>query len=73
MNNNQINPNFVAAVLIGFTVLALAVLPIRIEVVPNQVDAQPTDTNVAQATEAETIASSPMLSGVCLQIRPQMV
>lgn len=55
MNNNQINPNFFAAVLIGFTVLALAVLPIRIEVVPNQVDAQPTDTNVAQATEAETI------------------
>lgn len=38
----QLNPNGVAAILIAFTVLILAALPFRIEVVPNQVAAQET-------------------------------
>lgn len=38
----EINPNFVSAVLIGVTVLILAILPIRIQIVPNGVSAQET-------------------------------
>jgi nitrite reductase (NO-forming) len=49
-----LNPNLVAAVLVGFTVLTLAVLPVRIEFVPNQVSAQETPVTVAQ-TEAKVV------------------
>lgn len=50
----ELNPNFVSAVLIGFTVLILALLPIRIEFVPNEVSAQETST----PTESITVAQS---------------
>jgi len=42
--NKELNPNFVSAVLIGFTVFFLVVLPIRIEFAPNEVAAQETST-----------------------------
>lgn len=42
--NKELNPNFVSAVLIGFTVFFLAVLPIRIEFAANEVSAQETST-----------------------------
>ncbi len=54
MMRKEINPNFVSAVLIGFTVLILAILPIRIQIVPNGASAQETPVtaepvNVAQS------------------------
>ncbi|MBZ0292365.1 MAG: nitrite reductase, copper-containing [Anaerolineae bacterium] len=40
--NKQLSPNLVAAILIGFTILFLAILPVRIQLVPNDVEAQET-------------------------------
>lgn len=40
--NKQINPNLVSAILIGLTILILAVLPIHLEIVSNQVAAEET-------------------------------
>ena len=56
MNNKKLDPNFVAAVLIGFTVFFLVVLPIHVEFVPNDVGAQetPTTTEVLTVAEAES-------------------
>lgn len=51
--NKQLNPNLVAAILIGFTVFFLAVLPIRIQVVPNDVAAQETPTDSAPVAVAQ--------------------
>lgn len=56
MNNKELNPNFVAAVLIGFTVFFLAVLPIRIEFGPGEVNAQETpEPNTVAQTEANLV------------------
>jgi nitrite reductase (NO-forming) len=54
--NKELNPNFVSAVLIGFTVFFLVVLPIRIEFAPNEVAAQETSTptNSITVAQAET-------------------
>ncbi|MBZ0295906.1 MAG: nitrite reductase, copper-containing [Anaerolineae bacterium] len=53
--NKQLNPNLVAIVLVGFTVLFLAVLPIRIEFATNDVQAQATlaNTEPVQVAQAE--------------------
>ncbi|NJL56912.1 hypothetical protein HC928_18475 [bacterium] len=50
----ELNPNFVSAVLIGFTIFFLVVLPIRIEFAPNEVTAQETST----PTEGITVAQA---------------
>lgn len=52
----EINPNFVSGVLIGFTILILAVLPIRIEFGPSEVAAQETpEPNTAAQSETRVI------------------
>ena len=52
MNNRQLNPNLVAAVLVGFAILTLAILPIHIEFVPNEVAAQDTPPAATATTQA---------------------
>lgn len=54
--NKQINPNFVSAVLIGFTILILVVLPIRIEFGADEILAQetPTEVQAVAVAQAET-------------------
>jgi nitrite reductase (NO-forming) len=52
--NKSLNPNLVAAVLIGCTILILAVLPIRIEIVPNIGEAQETPAASEPITVAQT-------------------
>ncbi|MBZ0303927.1 MAG: nitrite reductase, copper-containing [Anaerolineae bacterium] len=42
MNNKPLNPNLVAVILIGFTLLIVAALPIHIQFVPNEAAAQDT-------------------------------
>jgi len=52
----ELNPNFVSAILIGFTILILAVLPIRIEFGPGEVNAQETpEPNTIAQTEANLV------------------
>lgn len=52
----EISPNFVSAILIGFTILILAVLPIRIEFGPGEVNAQETpEPNMTAQTEANLV------------------
>lgn len=60
MNKKPINPNFVLAVLVGFTALILALLPVQVQIVPNAIDAQETPqsaeaVNVAQAETAQVV------------------
>ena len=50
--NKQLNPNLVAAALIGFTILILMVLPVQIQIVPNTTTAQETPA-VADAPQAD--------------------
>jgi nitrite reductase (NO-forming) len=50
--NKEISPSFTSAVLIGFTVLILAVLLLRIEIVPNTVSAQETPATSQTTTVA---------------------
>ncbi|GAB4528857.1 MAG: hypothetical protein OHK0046_48180 [Anaerolineae bacterium] len=49
----ELNANVVSAVLIGFAVLILTVLPIRIELAPNEVAAQETSTPIESITVAQ--------------------
>lgn len=59
--NKPVTPNFVAAVLLGFALLFLALLPVRIELVPNAATAQEpasapqtVEVAMAQTTMAQT-------------------
>lgn len=52
--NKQLNSNLVAAVLIGFAILVLAVLPVRIQLVPNALEAQETPQEPVLVAQAET-------------------
>lgn len=56
MMRKEINPNFVSVVLIGFTILILAILPIRIQIVPNEASAQETPATAESITVAQTEA-----------------
>ena len=53
--NKQLNSNLVTAILIGVTVLILAVLPIRIQFVPNALEAQETTQPVPVAQTSGSI------------------
>lgn len=55
MNSKEPNPNVVAAILIGFAVLFLAILPVRIDIVPTSVEAQetPVQTEPVSAVQPE--------------------
>ncbi len=60
----RLSPNLVAAVLVGITILTLAILPVRVEVVPNQAAAQETieaaAPAVAQAAAPAAQAAAPV-------------
>lgn len=71
--NKELNPNFVSAILIGFTILILAVLPIRIEFGPSEVNAQETpephtiaqtETNLVEFTLRTQIGGDPAMAFV---------
>ncbi len=53
MMRKEVNPNFVSAVLIGFTILILAILPIRIQIVPNGASAQEAPVTAEPITVAQ--------------------
>lgn len=63
MSSKEISPNFVSAVLIGVTVLILAILPVRIQIVPNTVDAQETPADET-VTDAQSLVYAEVESSV---------
>lgn len=50
----EINPNLVSGLLLGFAILILAILPIRIQIVPNEVSAQETPSSAETTMVAQT-------------------
>lgn len=58
--NKQLNPNLVTAVLVGFTILIVAALPIRIQFVPNTLDAQTAPSEVEYTLRTLTGQTPPM-------------
>lgn len=54
--NKSLNPNLVAAILIGFTLLIVAVLPVQIQFVPNAATAQetPDTSELVSVAQSET-------------------
>jgi len=54
--NKQLTPSFVSAILFGFTILILAVLPIRIEFGPSEIVAQETpESDTTASTETSVV------------------
>jgi nitrite reductase (NO-forming) len=56
MMRKEINPNFVSAILIGFIILILEILPIQIQIVPSEASAQETPSTAELINVSETEA-----------------
>jgi nitrite reductase (NO-forming) len=64
MNQKSLNPNLVAAILIAFTGLFLAILPFRLEIVPNISSAQSTPSTTVEYTLRTVIGQTPPMAFV---------
>ncbi|QPC83708.1 nitrite reductase, copper-containing [Phototrophicus methaneseepsis] len=51
--NKNLSPNFVSAILAGFTILILVALPVRLEFVPSEVEAQDASTQADDVTVSQ--------------------